>query len=579
MTSSLEHVMKTKFKPHCFKSQFMAKKILTLIFLLFVLAFLSIVFFNKQVGKSEEATFNLGLETPNIKDPKLAKFYLWTKEDPLFTSPDFDTKKLYQAVESLEMEESDYIKMLGRKEKLFPTVFLKGIADVSDAANSFLKFPDAKKAEDLINEYRKVTDKYEKARSALFLFLNSKSFNKNYSYHGINTSTSFKIVLSDLDKLKENTKGIKKEIDDRETCLKKGIGCRRPASFFKEPEYKEKYFSFSKQEILPNEDLMIDSISNQKFYGPYIASTPCFGGEEAVDGDKYLFYVIKGKEERNFLSSKNKLDVMTQKIATTNFYRNLKVEQGGADKYFADKGYRQFKYPETNIYTCQDSSYKTKLAALHQFYSHYKNERIFKKLLSEPELESAQKKLFEGGIVLEDKFFDSEFPSEQDAEILASFYAYTYKNIIFWGMDDPIREKKWFKNVFAFRDKILQRYLVYSRRLSKFDEILADAIGRFSSFRLKSLLEKQDTYLFAYPFRSMYGLVYFPFSQSFYRLDSPLTYIQKESSNEIYVPYKKLLQKYKKEEIRKWNSASITSYLEDEYKKLLKEKEASSAAK
>jgi hypothetical protein len=190
---------------------------------------------------------------------------------------------------------------------------------------------------------------------------------------------------------------------------------------------------------------------------------------------------------------------------------------------------------------------------------HNKNERIFSKLLKLGNLPNGVRDFLKQGNALEDKFFNAKYPSELQAETLANYYATFYYNSIKWSNDTRFSNKDWIEEVFKNKDLALNRYLEYSRYLSNIEEIIAQTVGNFSAFRVKVLMYpriKDDYYFYAY--RNMYNLLYLPFSSSFYRLSTPMIYLEKIKINLKYdynrvFTYKEAVSKYSYEQIKSWD--------------------------
>lgn len=527
-------------------------------------------FTTKSIKKPQELKTNIEVELPQFKNnPNLANFYLWTREDPLFTSPDFNASRFQESIDALGIEEKAYLKQIKKDSSLFPIQFLNDLPLVSLAYQAFISNPTMESAKGLLSTYTKTQADY-KSEEELFVknIESNKEISQNSSYLGIKTLTNMNILLNDFKKLDGNSDALLKEIEDRKSCLTEGKGCRRPANFFEKPiSSAVSPYNFSKKDILPRDLLKMYSLEDGASYtGPYIASTPCFGSSPY-----YLFYLVRGKDRGNFGETDKKLTIQTEKIATTNFYRKVR-EASESDKSLAEKGYSWVQQYETHIYMCADSSYKNTTASIDSLYQS-KKDLIFEQILKIGGFDSSVREVLAEGKKAEDKFFNSEFPSEIDARNLAKEYTYVYKNIIIWANEPKYKEKKWFKKIFSERFKILDRNLNYERKLSNVNEIFAEPVGHLAGLKVKSKVYKINNSSYAYSFRNMYSLVYFPFSSSFYRLPEKLQYIDNSNSNSLnynlYTTYQEALASFSPEQIKKWN-VNLTSILEDDYAKFKK---------
>lgn len=545
----------------------MGKKIAGFIVLFFLLSIGFIFFKNSNRDKEE-----LSIETPKIKNnPNLTRFYFWTKEDPLFTSPKFDAYEFENSIKALKSEENAFLSLVKKTNKLYPTKFLKDILLVDKLHNDFLLNPSEEKAKDLVNAYKKTQSDYETEVRAYQETIKIGIKNDS-TYIGLNTSTTIDILSKDFGKLVQNASDLKKEIGLREQCLNKGIGCQRPAENFQKPLKEEAIYSFTKNDILPLNLLRLDSMGSPSASGPYIVSTNCFGFF-GPKGAYYLMYLFKGHEKRTFFSYKEPLKIQNPKVATEIYYKKIK-KGNQVDELLTKRGIERIRFYETNIYSCADSSYKATIATLDKFYDEYKNNLLFEKLLKSKDLGEEQKKIFTEGSNLEKDFFNLEFPSDASAQNIADYYSFIYKNISIWKKENQFQNTDWFQNALKIQDNFLERSLFYTRRLGNVEEIIADAIDHFSAFRTKSLIVGQDTSSYAYAFRNIYGLVYFPFSRSFYRNSDKLTLIEPNSrTKQVYdmITYHEALGSYKPEVIKKWE-VSLNMYLEEDYRKFMENK-------
>ena len=548
----------------------------------FVVVFLLILLFGALflINPRTKDKTDLNAEVPKVKNnPNLAKFYLWTKEDPLFTSPDFNEKEFSKSLMALELEEKAYLKQVKKKNNFCPIKFLKDLPLVKKAEETFFSNPTLISSKNLLDTYKRTQKDYKDEQSKLVIILKSGGI-VSTAYAGINTTTSLTILYDDFKKIDANADELSKEINRRELCLIKGE-CFRPAFSFEKPF--PQLFSppeFSKGQILPRDLLTLSSIENSVFFGPYVVSTPCFGGG---DNPYYLFYVLRGKERRNFVEYPERLNVQTEKIATTNYYRKIlnSPSEKTIDGSIISRGFKMVQVYETHIYVCADSSYKNKIASLDSLYQNNKDNLLFGKILKEKDLEKEAKGKFVEADAFERKFFKAEFTSEIDAQTLAKEYGYMYKNIVLWKNDPKFKNRQWLKTAWDLREEMLSRYLNYDRKLSNVHEIFADAAGHLAALRIKSLINGIDSSSYAYAYRNMYDLVYFPFSPSFYRIKDSLKLIDvsgKNNAEGVYFTYQDALTNFKPEEIKKWNIA-LTDFLEEDYARYNKNLKNTPAAK
>lgn len=551
----------SRFNP--MKSQYYMKKIAPIFIFLILALFILIFWFNfkkdfKSINQNNQVSTNFSIETPNLHDKNLAQFYLWTKEDPLFASPDFNPTEFQNVINVLLDEENKLLNFSKIKDRLYPDKFLKDIVEVNINNQSFLKDPTSSSAAALINAYKKTVLDYEISRKLLLDKISSYNPKSPYdTFPTLNITTSLSIIKNDLSTLGENTNSLNKEINARETCLKEGVGCVRPANNFSNLKLVASTSNFSAKDVLDKDILALPDLKGD-WYGPYIVSTPCLGWDKNLQPEQKLYYVVKGKEGRDFSPNEQDLPSLQAKLATDNFYHkiNMKIESSEKNLFAGNNKDNIIRQAEGNIYLCSDISYIPTLSSVDKLYSKYKNKPIFNNLKGLKGLSSEVSDILKEGDVLENSFFKAEFPSENDAVNLVNYYAYLYYKSIIWVNDPNYKSTEWAKMIFKNRDEYLNRYLEYTRKLSNINEVLAHAVGNFSSLRVKYemfAIDRNEYYIFAN--RNMYGMVYFPFSPSFYRLPNDLEYLKKVNvpSNGRYFNYPDAVQKYSREEIVSWN--------------------------
>ncbi|MCL4387522.1 hypothetical protein M1307_04005 [Patescibacteria group bacterium] len=370
---------------------------------------------------------DIDFDKHNLKNnPKLAAFYQWTKEDPLFTSPDFDSESFAKTIDALEQEEKALLSAIASPDPLFPISFLKRVSETNKIYKEFLASPSIDSGKNLISSYLVLRNSYSQNLENLEKVLeNRKLFSLKPNFIGLGTTTTLQVTKEDLEKLRQNAKKLEEEIKNRETCLVSGKQCQRPASSFSRKPSAEEEITFSQNDFLPKEILLPKIDRDVSLFGPYVVSTDCFGWSEDLTKKTYPFYLTGEQVEKRDLASQISFPSQTSKLATTNYYRRLR-ETSPADKPFLDEGYAWVSQNETNPYMCPDNSYLTTLSSLDKFYRTYRNSPLFITLDNLPkEVETVLKE----GADFEEKFFKSRVPSNGSAENLSNYYAYTYREI------------------------------------------------------------------------------------------------------------------------------------------------------
>jgi hypothetical protein len=556
----------------------MKNKIILLIILLLGLVglsfFRSVDLFNQNLDISKfQTTKNLNtnftLETPAIKDKNLAKFYLWTMEDPLFTAPGFDTAKFSSILKTVKNENDIYVKKYNFQGNIFPIDFLNDLINVSKIHNDFINNPNADNAARLIASYKTAAKDYREdildlRQSSEKLVPQNPEVDLNKVYLvKVNTTSSMQTFFNDLDKIKLNADALTEEIAKRENCLQKGIDCKRPVNEFNNFKVENKSISFNKKDILPK-DILWGSFATMSavstWSGPFIVSTQCFGWSDNFGKKPYLFDVIRVKRQYPFFE---------KPISFTQFYaqfandRIYKFPEDYERKIFVNLK-RNPTIP-SNDYMCPSADYRTKLNSIDYLFTNYKNKQIFSNLLKLNGISNEAKDYFILGQKLEKKFFEAEFPSEVDADNLVNAYGLLYKKILLWAQEDNDMNNNWLKQLFKQRFEVLNLYLGYKRGLVSFDELMASSMYYLHVFRLQDEvfdLREKTPDIYVYMSRSSWGLFYFPFSKSFYRYDKQPDYLLKIKVDNVgkekrYINYKQAIENYSLDEIKSWYTTVI----------------------
>jgi hypothetical protein len=541
----------------------MKKIFILLLFAAFGLLILFVVF-NSRNKNQDIVITNFDFETRGISDKNLAQFYLWTQEDPLLTAPNFDEVAFSKAISSLEATEALYMKQFKLTNNIYPDNFLKDLINVNKAHEDFINNPTLTNAKNLIEIYKATVMDYESGINKLQVSIKSLipaddkvDLNTIY-FQGINSMTTLKTIIADSEKIKLNTDTLKQEISKRENCLNTGTGCVRPVNDYSNFELVNKTYNFSKKDILPMDLLYLGTDSARyNWEGPYIASSQCWGWSDESKVKPYLFYIMNNIDSTNI---QNKYPPVLYKIATDRYYRELDPFE---KKVYADKQKRTVQN-ETNNYMCQSHEYRIKLNSINYLIKNFKNKQIFSFALSLQTIPEDIRKFFLKGQDLEKKFFDAEFPSETDADNLVNYYGLLYKQILVWNQKSDYANQSWLVALSNQRQDILNVYLSYKRGLFDIDKQIMN-----SAYNLNALLvsrtfwDKEKVVVrpqgYVYMARSDWGLLYFPFSKSFYRSETPLEYVIKTKVDNVgpdkqYINYLYAIKHYSLKEIMSWYS-------------------------
>lgn len=483
---------------------------------------------------------------------QLVFFYLSVKEDPLFTSPDFDIVRYSEALDLLISGETKLKEVLGKEKPFFPDSFLKIFPDVTSKQNFFLDNPSDKNADDLIAAYKNSARSYENEARKFVNYLKDnqdKILDTNYVF--VNVFFTKKTFFSDIEKIVTNAESLNKEIKNRENCLKNGENCMRFISSLKEPELKNaeklKFQALPFEIIFPT----IPSQEKQNLRGPFIVNSPCWGLDNNLNPVDQAFYILPVKTT----SLKNRQGDLTNQVrinlATTKYYRAVGNQAIDEDtkKYGLTQRVPQ---DETNYYMCPDLEYQSKLLVVNEFLDKFNNQYLFTNI-DTAQIPDKFLLFFQKAEEFEKSYLNSKIPNEKDLETLSSAYLFAYKIL-----PDNDKNKK-------VKNDLLERYLIVDRRLSGFDLILNNST---LFFNFVITLGKKDTSLFKsaknlysyfYPIRSMWSLLYFPFSRSFWRTDEKPDYLEKikfgetETKKKVYISYQEAVELYGKDAVKNWH--------------------------
>lgn len=556
-------------------------RIIFLVFLLFGAGLLLLI--NPKNNNTIEKSFKTDYkhETPGIKDRKVADFYLWTKEDPLFTSPDFKSDSFYNSIVALRNEESAYFKLINRKNKLFPTDFLFSIKKIDDLEKDFLKYPTYEKGKLLINAYKNTVNYYQKDLNDLYVQINKIDTSKFKGTNIIlfNSVITVDTAKKDIQKLLNNSQELSREVQIRERCLEKGTDCRRPVSDFSNFKINKSTYSFSDDSVLPKEVIspFEEFLSYGKWNGPYAVLTPCMGLSNELQAVPHLYYLIEIVRPRIYQEEPRNQPEIHAKLAETNYYVGIDQNGNEIGNEFTNYDKRRIML-ESNVYDCPSSDYKATLTSINNLYNNNHN-HFFEELSQQDNLDSQIKSFLQEGKNIEKAFYNAKFPSDISASNLANYYGLFYKKIIEWSEDAKLKNNKLVNDLFKKRYEYLNIYLNYKRKMGNIDEMIVQSKNNFSSFRVNWITNgsKDDgnnlSYLL-YVARSMYGLTYLPFSESFYRLPEPIKYEADKKVRFItgydkrYITYQEAIKFYPFDLVKSW--AYDTSLgLEERYRLFL----------
>lgn len=491
-------------------------------------------------------------ETPT--DAEIAKvtqfvfFYQWTKEDPLFTAPDFDLENFKKSVEVLKYLEAEYNKVINRSEHFFPLLFLEKIPDVFEAEKKLFNQPSDTNARALISVYQETAAAYQQEAERFWQTIKANAEKiPNTNYISFNNTTTKQVIISDIEKLTKNGPALSEEIEKRKLCFEQGQNCQRATASYPQPQATE----LNKEDVqspLPISTLFqLQTPSDLNgLGGPYIVPTSCFGWGSNFSPKPQLFYLLKQKSPKFKNTPFVQPSSLFIKLATDNFY--LKAAKTG---WFQDLNtdLPYISQREDASYLCRDLSYQARLSTLDYFWQNFRGKTLFGQI-SPAALSPENALLVENGKKFEDKFFSTTPPSWTNLEILASYYGSVYQVLSSTGSNQILK------------DNFLNRYLLITRSLNYLPLLIDKASSAFVTLISKERKNPGFTtgdnffYPHVYLSRSAWNLLYFPFSSSFWRYPENLQYLEKRevqtiSENGPYIDYQTAVAKFGQEEVKK----------------------------
>lgn len=470
-------------------------------------------------------------------------FYRWTKEDPLFYSPDLDINGMENAVSNIEKDQEDLLLYLNRKEHIYPTDFLKEFAKTAFQTSVFLKNPSKNQAQLLIEYQRKTVNLYRNEIRTLLNIIPTAYPDRNFSSVSINVSLSIGTIMDDLKKMENNSNVLLDEISRRERCLEEKDKCKIPSNNFKKPLIS----SPSKPSNIPNfiDKKFIFSPTSRFFnlpvMGPYRVKTGCFGLNPDHSHPEKYFYILPITR-----GGVNEGPVI--KLATDVYFQVLNSDSILSwEREFANAGIKYIYSEASSPYRCNDANYLLEVSQINLFMT--SNKPIFNQIKTDSRLDIV---FLNNAQNFEKSFFESTYASYEDAQILADYYGYMYKLI----SDNSGLARKYAE----ISDEFLVRKLNLTRKLGGFAGML-----NFSDAFIKTDIPVQKernlinlTPIFIYAFKNYYGIMFTSFSSSIYRNTEKLNYV-----DQIYVEnsiildgarmsYTQAIRKYSQEEILKW---------------------------
>lgn len=504
----------------------------------------NLVIEGKEIKLTEGSINNKISDKVKEKTLRLAAFYQWNKEDPLFYSPDLDLPGLMRSVALLGEQDFFVRDNLKRPKSAYPFKFLKKLIDTASLTEEFFESPSDISANSLIEKQFETAQTYKEEAQSLLSILSPKDIPSPVIF---NVKTSPQVIVSDLNKIIQNADTLSQEIEKRKSCLNGDGKCERPYKHFLPPE--ETYHPSRPPRFLDKK--IIFSFSNNpnldQIKGPYAAKTNCYGWGKDFSYPNHYFYISYSDLKNNNL----KAPLANVQLATDLYFRRLTEKSvAPGDIVLIKKGIKYAFVSSTTPYDCQYFGNIAEVAEIDKF----KSEK--KPLLKELSLKDKDKETYNNALKQESDFFNSAYPSFDALSSLADHYGYIYR----LTLESPGSEIA--KVLKKDKEELLKRYLSIKRKLGNIDKIIntsAYYIYGFRSLELNPYSQFFSKTLY-YPYRNFYGLLYFPFSNSFWRGEDNLSYFERTivrgavgtEKNAGYMTYTQALEKYSKEEVTQW---------------------------
>ncbi len=478
---------------------------------------------------------NYSLQNLLKTNKRLASFYKWNLEDPLFWGPGFDPVMLEKSVNEINSEQVKFLKLTGGSAQIYPITFLQKVAKTAKIYTSFLANPSEESASTLIFSQLDTVKEYQKALEILKAQISKE---EDIPLIGFSMRVDKYVTLSDLDVLLDNATLLRSEIVKREGCLKGIDACKIPSLVFKQPDPMG--FVSKKPESVEKKIVYFPIKSDELINGPYASDTPCYGWGSSFTYPKHYFYIGREKLQDGRI-------IANIQLADNIFFKKIPSNAvNPVEKVFLNKGIPYIMTASTNLYLCPYSGNLSEVNTLDFFL-------YTKKPLMQEVYDVSRRKEFNAARKAEDDFFKNKFPSYAEALYLAQNYAYTYRFVQDNGLLEDRPDLKY---------ELLNRYLMIQRKLAGIDQIFNYSLVFISDTRqiAQVLQGREKTQLLSlmYAYKNFYGLFFLPFSSSFYYEKTNLSYSQKINvkgvvgENGAYIDYISAVKKYNNSDIAKW---------------------------
>lgn len=505
-------------------------------------------FFEIKYGKATKSLFGL-----SEKPLRLAAFYQWNKEDPLFASYDFDFTKFRKSVVEFDIEQRKTHNLFSERDSVYPLKFLLAFSSTAELNEQFMNNPSYENADKLLQSIKKTSYLYTTEAKNLRKKIESDHYLEAVL---IRKATDKNIILSDLDKIIDNGERLMGEAIMRERCLKGDRMCYRPSSNYAKPQNLKEKTQIPPQFVSAELIYKIYGDKKPLAQGPYIASSPCHAESQIVSKPEYFYLIYSNAGEFSYTVPRVSVELADNMYfelipENTRLLYKQKLLEAGAQYSFSFS---------SGPYKCPYLGYFAQVLTVNKFFAN--NKPIIKGIVAKMNLDEDGRKVVEEAFMAEKVFFESEYPSYDNLLNLAEYYGYLYRI----GISSKFLMQ-------ATKDELLRRKINIERNLLGSDDLI-DFLTFFVrdqrkllEYELKNnvvyakdiLLSPSFSGITLHMFRSYYGGLYFNHSASVWRIKDNLQYFNDNvivrdpvSLHSHNLDYLTAREKYSDQEISGW---------------------------
>lgn len=470
---------------------------------------------------------------------KVALFYQILREDPILVNSTLNKDALLKSLEDLKKEENRVMERDGIVNNIYPIEFLESLVKTSDKYNKISEYSE-ESANDLVEDMRNVLDLYMRSISRFEAGLESLKqtphSEKKIAYLGGETYTSLRIMLEDLELMKENSRALQNEFKQLEKCLKEDINyCKRNLLETEKPKSVSSSLQSEKKVLPEKSELFLDL--SKDYRGAYEINSSCWQRKEK----QYLYLFTE--------CIANYCKDIADLADNAYFAKTIGITK--LDREFQDKGVEIVPQRATTPYACNNLEYKASILTLDNFYVKYKNNRIFKMIKASAVRENVSQDFLNELQNAESLFFDAKIPSEDSLDALREWYVYVYGVIV----NENVDEEK-------IKNELLIRINLLNGKMHHLERIFNGTVKNLAKHNINTS-NMRIIPIYVFSVRSNYSLFYLNFSSVIWRLQSHPQYMEHEDTDSTsentgnIFDYRQAMSIYGKEKIISWSQKYI----------------------